>query len=455
MSIASAITSAQQKVENAYTAISNKGGTLPATQDLSNMPTAISSIPTGSSPVIQSLNVTPSTTAQEITATGGVDGYSPVNVSAVTSSIDANITAGNIKDGVTILGVTGNYGGGGATLFGTDALNWANLQISQETFDQQTQNVLRPNATPTITGLTFTGVSRIAGVGTLKQRFKNNTNVSGTVSFPDLTSFGVGLLSANNEAMYETFYGTSITSLSFGQNRIGILGANNCFSMCEGCTGLTTADLPFRSVVGNYALGNAFKGCTSLVVDKMPLHTTRQNSTLYSTFEGCTSITNFKFTQLFEIAGSHVFQNCFKGCTNLSDLRFYIATGIFDFDDTDPFGDTDTYTNKFENMLSGVTGCTVHFPKCLQTLIGSWSDVTNGFGGTSTTVLFDIISLIDCADSVSYERNEVESGSGYTAWLVSGSTYYYTPSSAEPQIGDTLYSDTACTQAVTTITAVY
>ena len=65
----------------------------------------------GSSPVIEELNVTPSTSAQTITASGGTDGYSPVNVAAVTSSIDANITAGNIKDGVEILGVTGTYTG--------------------------------------------------------------------------------------------------------------------------------------------------------------------------------------------------------------------------------------------------------------------------------------------------------------------------------------------------------
>ena len=47
MSIASAITDAQDRVAAAYTAISNMGGTLPATQNLSNMPTAINSIPTG------------------------------------------------------------------------------------------------------------------------------------------------------------------------------------------------------------------------------------------------------------------------------------------------------------------------------------------------------------------------------------------------------------------------
>ena len=62
----------------------------------------------GSTPVIESLNVTPSTSAQTITAPSGIDGYSPINVNAVTSSIDANITAGNIKSGISILGVSGN-----------------------------------------------------------------------------------------------------------------------------------------------------------------------------------------------------------------------------------------------------------------------------------------------------------------------------------------------------------
>ena len=57
---------------------------------------------------IESLSVTPSTSAQEITASGTVDGYSPITVSAVTADIDENIVAGNIKSGVTILGVEGS-----------------------------------------------------------------------------------------------------------------------------------------------------------------------------------------------------------------------------------------------------------------------------------------------------------------------------------------------------------
>lgn len=71
---------------------------------------AESILPSGT-PVLQDKTVTPSTSEQTITADEGKDGLGTVTVSAVTAAIDANITAGNIKDGVTILGVTGTYSG--------------------------------------------------------------------------------------------------------------------------------------------------------------------------------------------------------------------------------------------------------------------------------------------------------------------------------------------------------
>lgn len=61
--------------------------------------------------VVESLSITPSTSSQTFTPTIGVDGYAPVTVSAVDSTIDQNITAGNIKKDVEILGVTGSYEG--------------------------------------------------------------------------------------------------------------------------------------------------------------------------------------------------------------------------------------------------------------------------------------------------------------------------------------------------------
>lgn len=64
-------------------------------------------VTTNVQPTLQEKTVAPTTTQQIVTADSGKDGLSKVTVEAVTSSIDSNIVAENIKKDVTILGVTG------------------------------------------------------------------------------------------------------------------------------------------------------------------------------------------------------------------------------------------------------------------------------------------------------------------------------------------------------------
>ena len=59
--------------------------------------------------VYETLNVTPKVTIQTLTPGEGVDAFNRVEVEAVTSNIDSNILPKNIKRGITILGVEGNY----------------------------------------------------------------------------------------------------------------------------------------------------------------------------------------------------------------------------------------------------------------------------------------------------------------------------------------------------------
>lgn len=60
-------------------------------------------------PNLEATTADPSTSQQTITASTGYDGLSSVTINAVTAGIDANISAGNIKNGVEVLGVTGTY----------------------------------------------------------------------------------------------------------------------------------------------------------------------------------------------------------------------------------------------------------------------------------------------------------------------------------------------------------
>ena len=57
---------------------------------------------------LQNKTVTPSKSAQQITADNQYNGLGTVTVNATTSSVDSNIKSSNIKNGVTILGVTGS-----------------------------------------------------------------------------------------------------------------------------------------------------------------------------------------------------------------------------------------------------------------------------------------------------------------------------------------------------------
>jgi len=60
----------------------------------------------------QDKTVDPSTSSQSVTFDSGYTGLGTVLVNPVTSSIDSNILAGNIKSGISILGVTGTFEGG-------------------------------------------------------------------------------------------------------------------------------------------------------------------------------------------------------------------------------------------------------------------------------------------------------------------------------------------------------
>ena len=473
--------------------------------------TIINSINKGKQPVIETLNVTPSTSAQTITATGGTDGYSPVNVSAVTSSIDANITAGNIKDGVSILGVTGNYSGIQPTgtiqitTNGThDVTNYASADVQVPTTAPAHYIEKTVNSSGKLIGgstiMDFTGVTDV-GNYMLYYAYYQNTSISGAVDMSDLTTI------SGTQACYYMFRGcTGITSVDLS-GLTTISGSSGCIYMFQGCTGLTSVDLSgLTTVSGPYPCQYMFQGCSGITsVDLSSLTTVSGNQGCNVMFGGCTGLTSIDLSGLTTISGESGCGYMFSGCTGLTsvdlsglttvsggkacDSMFYGCIGLTSVDLsglttlsgyqacqtmfrnctslttlsfpalTNSFGSN---TSQFNNMLQGVTGCTVHFPSNLQSVIGSWASVTSGFGGTNTTVLFDLpaTNTLTGVDTVTYTRNPKYDTATALAWKVGayGTTNftpaYYTSGLTDPTVGTTIYSDAACTVSVTTVDTV-
>lgn len=95
MSIASEITRINTNIANSYTAISNKGGTLPATQNTNNLATAINSIPSGGGATLitKSINENGTYNASD----DGADGYSQVTINVIPTS-EYVVTLENLHD---------------------------------------------------------------------------------------------------------------------------------------------------------------------------------------------------------------------------------------------------------------------------------------------------------------------------------------------------------------------
>ena len=359
-----------------------------------------------------------------------------------------------------------------------------------------------------ITNIDLSSLTTISGDKACYQMFQSCTSLT-SIDLSNLTTI------SSTYACYQMFQNcTSLTSIDLsGLTTISEYQA--CRYMFQDCVGLTSVDLSgLTTISGENVCDSMFSGTSITNVKFDNLSTvTASNQGLYYMFQGCSSLISayfpkltvcpdftpqtrpLSFSQMFygssiEIIDLRNFQSCgnygwldnfmantsYLTTVNVNALEhigeqgaramFWFANGVTSstlknvyFPMLTSFGTNPFYTNAFLGRLD----VTIHFRKDMQATVQALPNYSILWSaGTGSSVVFDLAGTLTGADSNSYTRSESNSvyasetagaAKTATAWTYN-STLYYTNGTNEPSVGDTIYSDSACTTAVTTISSI-
>lgn len=141
MSIETAFERVSDKIDQAYDAVEEKGGVVPSSKKLANLPTAIKTIPTGTAGAakLQQKTVTPTKSEQVVTADSSYDALSKVTVKAIPDEFGGgNLQSKTVSPSGTRQTVTPDSGYDGLSQV---VVNPAILQSKSVTPSTTAQNV--------------------------------------------------------------------------------------------------------------------------------------------------------------------------------------------------------------------------------------------------------------------------------------------------------------------------
>lgn len=235
MSIASELTTLEGYIDDAYNAVSAKGGTLPANKNMSSLSTAIGSISGG----------------------GAVSYGLPRTKSA---------------DGTTLSAADSGYTyttPSGITTIGAKALQYAFYGD---------KNISHAN---------LSAITTLSGGYCLSHAFESSALASVDLSALTNVGSGGGLSYAFKDCI-------DLTTIAVG-SQSGFPATSNAFAYgCSGCTSLTTATINMKSMF-QQACRNAFENCTSLTSVSFPvlssINSTHKNNVMSNMLAGCSNVT--------------------------------------------------------------------------------------------------------------------------------------------------------------------
>ena len=255
-----------------------------------------------------------------------------------------------------------------------------------------------------ITSVDFRNLKTVTGTYAFSYAFQGCTGVT-SVNLGSLTT-----IESQNGCAYMFNNCTGITSVSLPSLTM-VSGQNACSSMFSGCSGITSVNLSsLTSISSQNGCSGMFNACSGITsVDLSSLTSISGQSGCSTMFNNCTSLTSVSLSKLISVTGTSACSNMFAGCSNLvsADIsrlarvhvgeaaashlsNMFKSTSLTELRFSGLAYTTAYINGAFVNTLSGVTGCTVHFPSDWATTMANYSNITNGLGGTNTTVLFDL-----------------------------------------------------------------
>lgn len=172
----------------------------------------------------------------------------------------------------------------------------------------------------------------------------------------------------------------TMTSYKF-PDKMKVLSGYSYYTAFRSAPELETIDFNnVEKIIGSASASNICFACPNLVnIIANNLKELTATSALASAFRQCYKLVTVSFPALKTISGANALQGAFRQCTALTTISFPALESM-----------GTNYTNQFNNLVQDCSDVVVHFPAAMQSVIGSWTDVTAGFGGTNTTVLFDL-----------------------------------------------------------------